>query len=96
MQSNIGGKSKLHWLQMGLISVTLIAVVFTSFPHINQLNAEQTVRQFYYYLDQEYAGGLKKLYPSGEGDFKEGKRTDEVKKIHQLYEVTNYKQSSIF
>lgn len=89
MPSNIRGNSKLHWLQMGLISVILIAIVFTSFQHINHLNAEQTVRQFYYYLEQEYAGGLKQLYPSGEGNFKEGKRTDEVKKIHQLYEVTN-------
>lgn len=82
-------RGKGHWIRIWVIAIALVVTMFTSFPHVEHLDGEQTIKQFYYYLDQEYAGGLRQLYPMGEGDFKEGKRTDEVKKIIQMNDVTN-------
>lgn len=88
---NLDGQKrrKSCWIFMWIMTVLLAVTMFTSYPHIKYLDGEQTVKQFYYYLDQEYAGGLRRLYPMGEGDFKEGRRTDTVKRIIRLYDVTN-------
>lgn len=82
-------RRKIYWVHMWFVTLLLIVTVFTSFPYITHLDGEQTVKQFYYFLDQEYTGGLRRLYPMGEGDFKEGKRTDKVEKVIRFYDVTN-------
>lgn len=68
--------------------VIMIVFTFTSYLNNKGLTAEQTVRQFYYYLGQNYDTGLRNLFPNGEGDLKLGKRNNSVKNIQGIHDKT--------
>lgn len=71
-----------------LAAALLVSVTFTSYYDMRSLTAEQTIQQFYNFLNNEYSVGLRKLFPAGEGDFKMEAGEDKIDKIMTICDVT--------